>query len=180
MPHLHNEPGQHDFTTSAFIIRTDGPEPTVMLHEHRKLGRLLQFGGHIEHDETPWQGLLRELEEEIGYQAHQIHVLQPRGRFVDSLSSDKAHPLPFYLNTHKFNDVLDHYHSDITYAIVASEPPKQSIAEGESAAVHQFTLDQIEALSEEDLYPQTRAIARHLLSSLKDDWEPVPATDYPA
>lgn len=151
-----------------------------MLHEHRKLGTLLQFGGHIEHDETPWQGLLRELKEEIGYEADQIHVLQPRGRFVDSITSDKAHPLPFYLNTHRFNDVLDHYHSDITYAIVASEPPRLPMGEGESAAVHHFTLSQIEALSENDLYPQTRAIARHLLSGLKDDWEPVPASSYAA
>ncbi|GAC1368917.1 MAG: hypothetical protein NVSMB39_0200 [Candidatus Saccharimonadales bacterium] len=151
-----------------------------MLHEHRKLGILLQFGGHIEHDETPWRGLLRELKEEIGYEADQIKVLQPRGRFVDSLTADKAHPLPFYLNTHRFNDLLDHYHSDITYAVIAAEPPRLAMEEGESTAVHQFTLEQIDALAEGDLYSQTRACARHLLTSLKDEWEPVPAADFAA
>jgi hypothetical protein len=30
MPHLHHDPGHHDFTTSAFIVRTDGPEPAVI------------------------------------------------------------------------------------------------------------------------------------------------------
>src|SRR3954466_7704978 len=63
MPHIHHEPGQHDFTTSAFIVRTDRSEPQAVLHEHRKIGKLLQFGGHIELTESPWQALLREVRE---------------------------------------------------------------------------------------------------------------------
>jgi len=46
---------------------TEGAEPRIILHKHRKLNKLLQFGGHVELDETPWQAVLREIAEESGY-----------------------------------------------------------------------------------------------------------------
>jgi hypothetical protein len=49
MAHIHTEPGQHDFTASAFIIRLDRlderGQPKLLLHKHKKLHKLLQFGG---------------------------------------------------------------------------------------------------------------------------------------
>ena len=45
MAHIHTEPGQHDFTASAFIIRTDTPEPKLLLHRHKLVGKYLQIGG---------------------------------------------------------------------------------------------------------------------------------------
>jgi len=53
MSHIHTNPGEHDQTVSAFIIRTDTAEPELLLHVHKKLGVLLQPGGHIELNETP-------------------------------------------------------------------------------------------------------------------------------
>jgi 8-oxo-dGTP diphosphatase len=66
MAHIHTKPGQHDFTASAFIIRIDTPKPKVLLHMHKKLGVLLQPGGHIELNENPWQAVHHEIEEETG------------------------------------------------------------------------------------------------------------------
>ena len=54
MPHIHNQPGQHDICVSGYIVKiTEGAEPRIILHKHRKLNKLLQFGGHVELDETP-------------------------------------------------------------------------------------------------------------------------------
>lgn len=40
MSHIHTKPGQHDFTASAFIIRTDGTEPRAMVHMHKKTSQI--------------------------------------------------------------------------------------------------------------------------------------------
>lgn len=53
MPHIHTEPGQHDHTASAYIVRLDEAEPALILHRHKILGQYLQFGGHVELDENP-------------------------------------------------------------------------------------------------------------------------------
>lgn len=178
MAHLHTTPGHHDFTISAFILRTDTPEPSVMLHLHRKAGMWLQFGGHIEHDETPWQGLLRELREESGYAASQLKVLQPPDYHITKISGADEHPLPFYFNTHQFMDE-PHYHSDLVYAVVASEPPQHDIAPDESAAIKTCTATDLEAIPGDKIYRLTRANARYVLTRLRHDWTAVPASEWP-
>ncbi len=61
MPHLHTAPNQHDMTVSIYIIHRVGDEWRCLVHMHRKLGFLMQVGGHIELDETPWQSVEHEL-----------------------------------------------------------------------------------------------------------------------
>ena len=178
MPHLHEGLGQHDLTASAFIVRTDGQAPTVMLHLHRKIGRLMQFGGHIELDETPWQGLARELREESGYDLDQLAVLQPPARFGRQFEAAVMHPLPFYFNTHRFKPGVEHFHSDLTYAMLATQAARHPIGEGESAAIHRFTAAQITALPDDEIYDVTRASALYILEHLMSAWDVVPAQEW--
>lgn len=102
MPHIHTEPGQHDQTASAFIIRTDTPEPAVLFHMHKKVHILLQPGGHIELHETPWQAVLHEIHEETGYELSQLTILQPQQR-IRTLSGAVNHPMLINQNTHLFS-----------------------------------------------------------------------------
>jgi 8-oxo-dGTP pyrophosphatase MutT (NUDIX family) len=51
-----------DFTVAVFVVH-DG---AVLLHWHRKLGRWLPPGGHIEPDELPDEAARREVMEETG------------------------------------------------------------------------------------------------------------------
>ncbi len=180
MPHIHSQPGQHDFTTSAFIVRLDGPEPALMLHMHRKLGRIFQFGGHIELHETPWQALLRELAEESGYQPDQLKILQPRELFTFSVPDCIQHPVPFYYNTHRYKKDEAHFHSEATHAVLAYEEPRGKIAEGESADIMLLTERQLRVLPEEKIYEATRQTGLYVLTQLINDWQPVPATDWSA
>ncbi len=129
MAHIHTKPGQHDHTSSAFIVRLDMDEPRLMLHLHKKLGKYLQFGGHIELDENPWQAITHELLEESGYTLDQLKLMQPLDR-IDFLSESTLHPVAICHNTHKFDD--NHKHSDIEYLFVADSPPKHQVGEGES------------------------------------------------
>lgn len=59
------------FTSSALLV--DPQATSVMLLMHPKVGRWLQFGGHIESvDESFAAAALRECQEESGY--HEIHI----------------------------------------------------------------------------------------------------------
>ncbi|HVQ44088.1 MAG TPA: NUDIX domain-containing protein [Candidatus Saccharimonadia bacterium] len=180
MPHIHTQPGHHDLTTSAFIIRTDGPEPTVVLHVHRKRPKLFQFGGHVELDENPWQALVRELQEESGYDIAQLTVLQPPGSFRERFSGTANHPLPFYFNTHHAeNPDHLHYHSDLSHAMLAAGEPAHPIDPRESQAIHRFTAADVRALPTTDIFDQTRTNALYILEHLMHHWEAVPASRWP-
>lgn len=120
MAHIHTQPGQHDHTVTAYIVRTDSTEPKILLHMHKKLSRLLTVGGHIELDETPWQAIAHELQEESGYSLNELLVLQPKERLA-GLSGVVMHPYPVVMNTH--NVAPGHDHSDTGYAFVATANP---------------------------------------------------------
>ena len=59
MPHIHR---LYDFVVSAFIVHRG----RVLLVHHKRYGRWLPIGGHIELDEDPEEALAREIREECG------------------------------------------------------------------------------------------------------------------
>ena len=59
MAHIHD---LIDFIASAFIVYDN----RVLLIHHKKIGRWLSIGGHIELDENPEEALFREIKEECG------------------------------------------------------------------------------------------------------------------
>src|SRR2546423_7272945 len=76
-------PGQvlRHFTVAVFVVH-DG---RVLLHYHRKLGKWLPPGGHIEANELPDDAAVREVLEETGIRARLVggtglpaHVVAPR------------------------------------------------------------------------------------------------------
>ncbi|MDB5183656.1 MAG: putative pyrophosphohydrolase including oxidative damage repair enzyme [Candidatus Saccharibacteria bacterium] len=141
MPHIHTEPGQHDITVSACIVRYVGDTPLVLVHMHRKFGKLMQIGGHVEIDETPWQTLGHELTEESGYTIQDLQILQPLDG-VPVVTEAIVHPVPALSNTHKVT--ADHFHSDYCYAFVAGNVPSQLPAEGESQDLRWMTIDELQ------------------------------------
>lgn len=112
MPHIHTEPGQRDMTVSAYIIRRENNQWKCLVHFHKKMQKLLQIGGHIELNETPWQAISHELAEESGYTLDDVQVLQYTGAQVEG-GSNVVHPVPFAMNTHNVGN--EHYHSDLCY-----------------------------------------------------------------
>lgn len=169
MGHIHSLPGQHDFTVSAFIVRTDTPEPTMMLHKHKKLKKYIQFGGHIELNETVWQAISHELIEESGYTLKELKILQPKVR-IKSLSDAALHPYPAGLNTHMFKNE-EHFHIDIEYAFVASGPPARGVAEGESKEFRLFTQSELNDLSNDQIFPNVKEISNFIFDDCLNEWE---------
>jgi len=176
MSHIHTAPGQHDFTASAFIVRLDTPEPTLLLHMHKKLHKYFQFGGHVELHENPWQAITHELAEESGYGIRQLKLLQPKLR-VKSVADTVMHPYPLYVQTHNFPG-LDHYHTDIAFAFCTTEEPAAKVGNGESAEIAGFTLKELRALPPEKIVDNVRESGIFVLEKCLHNWESVSTDSY--
>ncbi|MGI9027699.1 MAG: NUDIX domain-containing protein [Candidatus Saccharimonadales bacterium] len=168
MPHLHTEPGQHDHTISGFIVRTDLPEPKLILHKHKKLGRYIQFGGHIELHETPWQAITHELREESGYTMPQLSLLQPKQR-ITSLTGVKLHPVAIYHNTHNFDEV--HFHTDLGYAFITDEEPIMAVEGNESNDMLLVSRHELVALPADQTFESVREAGLFIFDVCLSEWE---------
>lgn len=164
MPHIHTDPNQHDITVSAYIVLEQDNLYKCLVHFHRKIEKLMQIGGHIELDETPWQSIAHELEEESGFGLDELSVLQ-YDEGSPKQSHNINHPTPFSMNTHNVGG--DHYHSDLCYGFIASKLPSQAVKEGESSDLRWLTIDELKnAASSGDALPDVYDIYLYLLSQL--------------
>ena len=71
----HGEILRH-FTVAVFVVHAE----RVLLHYHRKLGKWLPPGGHVEDNELPDDAAVREVVEETGVRAL---LVGPRGLPID-------------------------------------------------------------------------------------------------
>lgn len=177
MAHIHTEPGQHDHTASAFIVRYDGGVPKVLLHVHKKLGTLLQTGGHVELDETPWQAVLHEIKEETGYDLTQLKLLQPKLR-LKTITGAVLHPQPLAFNTHRFDHEGAHKHTDVSFAFMTDSLPTGTPDEGESRDQRWIGLDELQSLTSSEIYPNVREIVTFVLTDILGAWEVVELSDF--
>lgn len=182
MPHLHTNDYEYDHTVSAFIIKPPTaslPEPTLLLHHHKKLGVLLQPGGHIEITENPWAAVVHELEEETGYLPEQLQVLQPYAQspFLE-LDHSVIHPTPILVSSHGFKKWSTHYHTDSTYAFVTEQAPAKPVAEGESDSFIWVTLTKLQTLPEGSIVEGARQVGVQALTFFYRNWFPVPAATF--
>jgi len=115
-------------TASALIVGHRG----VVLHRHRRLGRWMQPGGHLEYLEAPSQGALRESEEETG-----LAVVHPPDG-----------PRLVHLDVHTAS--AGHTHLDLRYLVIGdgSDPAPPP---GESPDVRWCTWEEAFALADEAL-----------------------------
>jgi 8-oxo-dGTP pyrophosphatase MutT (NUDIX family) len=170
MPHIHTNPGDHDHTASAYIFRTDMDEPVLLLHKHMKLKRYIQFGGHIEVSETPWQAVRHEILEESGYDIKQLKILQPKQRLRE-LHGAVLHPVPVFHNTHQFDS--EHLHTDLGYAFTTDSEPAKPVAYGESGDIITVTRSELAALPPEQIYEPVREGGLFIFKFCLPEWEAV-------
>ncbi len=175
MPHIHNEPNQHDMTISAYIVRREDDKWKCLVHYHKKIEVLMQIGGHIELDETPWQATAHELQEESGYGLPELDVLQYT---PDQLreSGNITHPTPLLINTHNVGN--EHYHSDLCFAFEAKSLPRQKVALEESADLRWFDIDMLRLGSEDGTVLKDVYYIYDFLLDHIDHLSRVPATDF--
>ena len=175
MPHIHTQPGEHDLTVTAYVIRTDTEEPRALVHMHRKLGRLLPVGGHVELLETPWQAIAHEVEEESGYEFASLKVLQPALR-LKSIRNVAQHPYPLSINTHDVPEA--HFHTDLQYGFIADGDPTKPVVQGESLDLRWLTQDEMNQLGKAAIFMSTKDVYDFMFDQVLGVWEEVPVTDF--
>jgi 8-oxo-dGTP pyrophosphatase MutT (NUDIX family) len=108
-------------TGSAIVVDASG---RVLLHRHKRLGRWLQPGGHLERDEHPAEAARRETAEETGLTA--------------------AHPDdgPRLLHVDVHEGPRGHVHLDLRYLLTADGGAVLAPAAGESPVVAWFEHDE--------------------------------------
>lgn len=182
MPHIHDQPGQYDFTASALIFRTDFDEPKVVLHMHRRLNKYLQFGGHVELHEHPWAALAHELAEESGYDLSQLKLLQPDLPQIQHKKYRGAvtHPFPFTIGSYQFA-LTDHLHTDIAYAFITDQEPQSKPHDGESNDIKLFTRQELIDLPDPDKIPSNvKTIILFAFDNILNHWKAADPLSYHA
>ena len=97
---------------TASAVVWDPVTSQVLLHLHRRLGRWLQPGGHIEPGESPVDAAVRETLEETGVGVRHVS------------------PAPVLLHIDEHPGPDGHVHLDLRYLLLA-DPAARTVAEGE-------------------------------------------------
>lgn len=116
-------------TASAWILSND--RQRFLLTHHKKLGRWLQLGGHVDGEPHPEQAALREAREESGMEHFEL-----------------VEPLPLDLDVHEIpahGQEPRHFHHDLRFLLVAG--PGQTLrVSDESIALKWFPIQDLESL----------------------------------
>ncbi len=96
MAHIHEK---IDFTVAIFVVHA----AKVLVIHHRKLGKWLPLGGHIELDEDPEQAAVREAKEESGLDVELLGERPPT-----TSPGTRALIAPRFLDIHRISDTHEH------------------------------------------------------------------------
>jgi 8-oxo-dGTP pyrophosphatase MutT (NUDIX family) len=124
-------------TGSAVVVGSQG----TILHLHKRLGRWMQTGGHIEPGELPHNAALRESEEETGL----------------ALSHPGNGPRLLHVDVH--DAARGHTHLDLRYLLLGPEEDPSPPA-GESPLAKWFTWPEALRIADEALTGALRAAQR--------------------
>jgi 8-oxo-dGTP pyrophosphatase MutT (NUDIX family) len=96
MAHIHEK---IDFTVAIFIVH----DSKILIIHHRKLGKWLPLGGHIELDEDPEIAALREAKEESGLDVELLGERPPT-----TSPGTRALIAPRFLDIHRISETHEH------------------------------------------------------------------------
>lgn len=138
-----------EFTATVYIFH----ENKVLLHKHKKLGKWLPPGGHIEPNETPPEAARREVFEETGLE---ITFIEQENLKVDA-DNGVSFERPFLClleNIPTYKDRPAHQHMDMIYIA----RPKQN--KEDLLGFQWFTYEELHDL---DVFPDVEEVTRLLL-----------------
>lgn len=143
------------FTVAVFVVHRE----RVLLHFHRKLGKWLPPGGHIEANELPDEAALREVLEETGIR---VRLVGDHGLPIDE---PLQLVLPAGIQLERIYS--GHEHVDLVY-FARPDPDDVAAAEvdprlAESDQVGWYAAEQLEALGANE---EIRAWAKRALDAL--------------
>lgn len=153
---------EKQFTVTGYVVNLKRTK--LLLVKHKKLGKWLPAGGHIEKNELPHIAAIREVFEETGIQARIVSS----GEFNLELKGDidTQIPKPYalcYQLIPKNGDTSEHIHLDMQYILEADE---ESLLEANTSEVNSVRwCDKDEIISSLPTYDSVIGFARLYLKS---------------
>ncbi len=151
------------FTATVYVLQ----EKQVLLHFHKKMGKWLPPGGHLEENETPPECAIREALEETGLH---VELIRDENLWVDcwNASSFERPFLCLLENIPPYKDQPAHQHVDFIYL---GRPAGGSL-DPEAIAQTQlrwFTLDEVLALkTDEEIFGETQQTIQSIFQKVSD------------
>jgi ADP-ribose pyrophosphatase YjhB (NUDIX family) len=147
------------FTATTYIL----DKGKTLLIFHKKLQKWLPPGGHLELNETPAEGAIREAKEETGLD---VEIIPQENLWITkSNASSLERPYMCLLeNIPAYERTKEHQHIDFIYVC----RPKTNGSHTRSDESHQikwFSLEDLALLNpEEDIFDETLITIKHLFS----------------
>ncbi|MBD3310029.1 NUDIX domain-containing protein [Candidatus Woesearchaeota archaeon] len=144
-----------DMVVAGYLVH----EGKVLLIKHRKLGKWLPVGGHIEKDEIPDDALKREFKEEVNLRIEIIDSM--KNLQVDSDVRQLKNP--FHVNVH---NVGDHEHCCLFYICRTADSNSLKMNRDELLDFRWLSGQEIDEIYEkEDMPSDVRSIAKLALEA---------------
>jgi 8-oxo-dGTP pyrophosphatase MutT (NUDIX family) len=143
-------PMERHFTATAFIV--DSQQRTLLLW-HKRLGRWMPPGGHVDPNETPEETARRECKEETGLDVEIVGESQ-EDMFAGNPTEGQMLKKPIALLLEEIPECPErgevaHQHMDFVYlARPLDEAQNLTMLEEEAGDMQWFTREEIEALDE--------------------------------
>lgn len=155
---------KRQFVATAYLVENQ----KILLLKHKKLKKWLPPGGHLDENELPHEGALRETLEETGIYAEiisddlPIHensarsVPKPRHILLEEIPAHKEEP--------------HHQHIDFIF-LARPKSGALTINQQESDAVRWFSEEELEQIPDSEIFNETKTIAKSLLATLRESSE---------
>ncbi|MDR0272051.1 MAG: NUDIX domain-containing protein [Clostridiales bacterium] len=101
---------KNHFTATGIVFNDDG---NVLMVKHKKFGKWLPPGGHIEENELPCDAVLREIFEETGVKARVVSATFDTDSMVEKRC--KELPVPLTIQLQDIEGDGSHNHIDMIY-----------------------------------------------------------------
>jgi len=114
-------------TATCFIIDSG----KILFLMHKKLGKWMPPGGHVETDETPIEAICREVLEETGFNIEIIDTYRD-DRIKDEVAEEAIRPMAIMVENVKYETGM-HIHFDLDYMAMLGKK-----ADGIAAEQHEI------------------------------------------
>jgi ADP-ribose pyrophosphatase YjhB (NUDIX family) len=154
---------KRDFTATTYIFEGD----SILLIFHRKLQKWLPPGGHLNPNELPHEGAIREAKEETGID---VEIILDENTWVERWNAS-SFPRPYFCLLQEipaFGDEPAHQHVDFSF--IAKPIGGETCHQAEEVdAARWFTLAEIEELeSDKDIFEETKRNMRTFFATFAE------------
>lgn len=147
---------KRQFVATAYLVE----EGKILLLKHKKLNKWLPPGGHLDENELPHEGALRETLEETGIIAEIVSEKLPLETENARFLPKPRHVLLEEIPRHKEEPA--HQHIDFIF-LARPHSGTLEINRNESDDLRWFSIDELAEIPDSEIFRETKALALEMI-----------------